>query len=93
LTRKSLAGFNPRNDTYEGFRICFLHFIPLSQACLAQSHRLERRSRGDNPAGAIKLIASKGRFLAYTASARIQLRQTILEEYIPISLLVQDKSS
>ena len=30
--------FHPQ-DSYERFQICFLHFIPLSQACLAQSHR------------------------------------------------------
>jgi hypothetical protein len=39
--------FHPQ-DSYERFQICFLHLIPLSQACLAQSHRL-RALRGVGP--------------------------------------------
>ncbi len=35
--------FHPQ-DSYERFQICILHFIPLSQACLAQSHRPRRRT-------------------------------------------------
>ncbi len=33
--------FHPQ-DSYERFQICFLHFIPPSQACLAQSHQPEQ---------------------------------------------------
>ena len=74
--------FHPQ-DSYERFQICILHFIPLSQACLAQSHRPERRRRGDNPAGAIKSIASKARFLAYPANARIQLSRRFWRKIFP----------
>ena len=35
--------FHPQ-DSYERFQICILHFILLSQACLAQSHRPTRRT-------------------------------------------------
>lgn len=47
--------FHPQ-DSYERFQICNLHFFPLSQACLAQSHR--PRQRG-NPSDTSKLPRAK----------------------------------